>query len=233
MEPLKTDQGSYLGRIVGMGLTSDGNPLLLYGVSGRSEPSKQRRAYPDIHAGIVRIDPIGELTSEQEAIRDLIIYNAMKLNPTLAVVSNGRQTDEIFDLVTRFHNPNRLLTVLYGMGPEPDKYSTPRIGGAFYNNGAKEGIAFKDEALPAKKRSEIWQVDLGRGRVEFTSTYNGSISNPEPPPHPYTISRRVSGGSAQELAQELYDAIDPNIVVCAVAAVLTDGNWNLAVRNAR
>ena len=233
MEPLKTDQGSYLGRIVGMGLTSDGNPLLLYGVSGRSEMSKQRMAVADIHAGIVRIDPIGELTPEQEANRDLIIYNAMKLNPELAVISNGRQTDEIFDLVTRFHDPNRLLTVLYGMGPEPDKYGTPRIGGVFFNNEAQEGIVFKDEEIPEGKRVKIWPVNLRRGMIEFTSTYNGSISNPEPPTYPYTISRRVSGTSVQELAHEMYDAIDSDLVVCAVAAVLTGGNWDLAVRNAR
>lgn len=234
-------EGSYPGRIVGVGCTPSGKPLAVYAVSGRSEMSKLRKAV--IVGNSVQITPLGELTPEQEANKDLIIYRAISVNIAnqALVVSNGKQTDPIFHLICHYGLSlyDAIYATMYTMGSEPDRYKTPRLAGLVLpHTNVKRILSMvaADETQPEDKRAEVALLDAGTsGQVEFICTYTGDFDNPKAPElnwhKDWIYSAGVESDSANEIAQELYDAMDEKVRVSAVAAVLEDHGWMIEVCN--
>ncbi len=235
-------KGSYPGRIVGLGVTKSRKPLAIYAVSGRSEMSKERRA-AIVNDG-VQIEPLGELTPEQEASKDLIIYRAIRIDVSSKglVVSNGRQTDPVYDLIFHYGLGVRdaIYATMYTMGFEPDRLCTPRLAGVFRLQSAHIERALSmvvaDDGQPSGKHVEALLLDpIDPGKVSFITTYTGDFENPQAPvlekQDNWIYSTAVEGDSAEEIAQELYEAVDANVRVAAVAAVLETGGWSLAVHN--
>ena len=136
---------SYIGRVVGVGATKDGNPVLLYGLSGRSPPSRARIAV--VHGSRVAIEPYGEMTPEQMSEAQRLVYDAIMISNTSAigVVSNGKQTGSIYRGYMRKHDAsgrvmkdvsvpttnsiNRALKRWGHEGKAGDRYRTPRTAG--------------------------------------------------------------------------------------------------------
>ncbi len=233
---------AYLGRVVGVGLTKNERPCGIYAVSGRSEGSRMRIA--EIAEGefpSVKIGPYGELSPQQEAQRDLLFYNAIKINngKRRAVISNGKQTDPIELMLQEIEKEERELdfplAIAHGFvdqkGAEPDKFRTPRIAGII----DEEGRA----ALGIVTNYGLNTVNAGSRKISYVSTYAANPLNKSEIiipdrldiPFGHIISKSIS--NPQELADDIYDLIDQNFVVCSAAAVWNPDTqrWDLAVRN--
>lgn len=234
-------EGSYPGRILGVGQTKSGKLLAIYALTGRSEMSKQRRAV--IVGNSVQITPLGELTPEQEKNKDLIIYRAMSIhvpNRTL-VLSNGKQTDPIFNLICHYGLSihDALYATMYTMGFEPDSLKTPRIAGIILTSPHAKRIlsmVVEDKTQPEGKMADIATLDAGTpGMIDLISTYTGDYDNPKAPElnlHKNWIhTLNVEGDSAEEIAQEVYDALDEKVRVSAISAVLEHDGWMINVCN--
>jgi IMP cyclohydrolase len=234
-------EGSYPGRIVGVGRTKSGKPLAVYALTGRSDMSKQRRAV--IVGNSVQITPLGELTPEQEKSKDLIIYRAMSIHvpSRTLVLSNGKQTDPIFNLTCHYGLSihDALYSAMYTMGFEPDSLKTPRIAGLILTSPYMKRIlsmVVEDKTQPEGKMADIATLDAGTpGMIDLISTYTGDFDNPKAPElslHKNWIhSANVEGNSAIEIAQEVYDALDEKVRVSAISAVLEHDGWMINVCN--
>lgn len=115
----------YLGRGIFFGLSPDGNTALIaYFIMGRSENSRNRifiKTEDGIRTKIV--DP-----SELED-PSLILYVPVRQRESQVIVSNGDQTDTIYEALLLGHSfQDALMTRTY----EPDApHYTPRISGIF------------------------------------------------------------------------------------------------------
>lgn len=234
-------KGSYPGRIVGVGCTNSGKPLAIYAVTGRSEMSKQRKAV--IIGNNVQIAPLGKLTPEQEANKDLIIYRAMSINISdqTLVVSNGKQTDPVINLVCNYGLSlyDSTFSAMYTMGYEPDKLMTPRLLGVILpkpNVRRLLSMVVADNTQPEGKRADVALLDPGLpGQVEFICTYKGNPENPESPildmHKNWIYTTKIQNDLAKDIAQEVYDALDEKYRVSTIAAVLEDDGWLIEVCN--
>lgn len=232
----------YLGRIVGVGRTETGRPFVVYGVSGRSDSSRQRKAVP--YDRRIAIGPLDQMTEEQHQQASLLMYDAITTSNELAVavVSNGKHTNDIYDSLYK-HAPLRRLvysplerllhTPLEEWGAEPDRYHTPRIAGIIDLDGyAALGIVTK-----AKRPGVVSFVNVPSGKALVLSTYTGESTEPEAPNYRRTfdIIRKINlvGDTAPELAVSFFEWMDPEFVVCTASAVWFDEDyaWELAVKN--
>jgi len=216
---------AYLGREIWLFLTEDGRPGALYSVSGRSLPSRQREAvyYPEEKR--VAIEPLDKL----EKADPLRHYNAMRFQDDLLVVSNGLHTEDIFNLPDR----ESLRTILNKWGPEPDKYSTPRITGVINNSLFSLGI------IAPKTQAEVAELELDIGMAYGISTYSGKGIEPEPFEIDKLIKRqlpksKIEGKSPKSIADFFASkVIDPEFFVCCSTAVWNEelGEWGLFILN--
>lgn len=235
---MKNPIGPYPGRQLFIGLTPDGKPCLAYLVTGRSPASRERKAMQIENK--VAIGPLQSI--EYDPLRH---YTALEYdnNTGVAAISNGIQTDAIFEVYRLLQNvqsePGKeyLETVMEGAGAEPDSMHTPRIGGVVTRkaNGAVVcAVSIKRHDM----RARAWNVETTKGSMTGVSTYGGDLENPPPfgPTHSLPkIKLEVSG--AREIARYLFDISaaenqGQDIRVCSVGAVLTDNGWEVAIVNA-
>lgn len=238
---------AYLGRVVGLGRTEDRRPFVVYGVSGRSEASRQRRAVP--YRARVAIEPVGEMTPEQLQRVNLLVYNAIKVSNgrfgedvsdwvyPYAIVSNGRHTDSLHRVCKNWGSdePTELRGVLKRFGPEPDRYKTPRIMAISSDTGLRVmGIIAEDD----KPRITTFLDDKETwGNAFVLSTYSGRTPEPEAPTfrRAREIIRKIplEGNAPEELSGSLFNWMDPEFVVSTAAAVWynEEVKWVLAVKN--
>lgn len=252
----------YTGRRVAVGLTSDNEPVLLYGVEGRSEASRSRIAI--VHGSRVSIEPAGQLTPEQEAMKSRIVYDAIMSNAEkkTAVVSNGRHTGSIFraymkefggDWPARETDAHWLVSrVLKRWGHEGkqgDRYNTPRIAGLFDRRYGLVPCVLGIVTEQVMSKDYDWWLNTTRalsesGAIRYITTYTGETEEPQAPvfqsASEITKTQHIEGKTAQELAEEMYTFMDPNVVVCAAVALWVStpvegsypkGKWELAVKN--
>ena len=237
---MNNPNGPYPGRQLFLGLTVDGDPCLAYLVTGRSPQSRERIAVPIKNR--VRIGPIDN--AEYDPLRHYLAVEYDN-NTGIAVVSNGIQTEAIFETYRLLHNtqsmpnPDYMGKLLDGAGAEPDSYRTPRIAGTITSrtNGDNPvyviGIKLYDQ--PAK----IFQLEPKRGTMIGIPTYGGDLDNPEPfNPNSSLPKLELKAGTAKELAQYLFDLSNvsykgDDIRVCSVGGTYsrTIHMWELAVVN--
>jgi IMP cyclohydrolase len=225
---------AYFGRIVAVGRTVQDEPAVIYGISGRSEGSKKRKLALEKYEGMqcVHVREIGELTADQRARYDIFFYPAIVAHGSLAVVTNGNHTKDLVDtILSEPHEDGNFAEALDGREYEPDDYSTPRIAGQ---------ISWFDEeplveaAVLSKESRNLMIIDkLASGLFACISTYQGKGDEPEKPEKGRIWHQKFSGASAQELADELYNWLEPDKRVATGSAVMKHSSreWQLAVRN--
>lgn len=230
--------GSYPGRQLFLGLTAGGRPALAYLVTGRSVPSRERKAVRRENAVI--IGPLG-----QQPYDPLRHYTAVKYDATcgLAVVSNGIQTEAIYEVYRLLYHtgnqpsPGYLKMVLDGAGAEPDSLKTPRIAGVVTRR--KNGAVFYLGIKKSSRQATIWPLETETGKLAGIATYNGDMDHPEP----YRTERGLlrlecPSNDPGEIAGQIYDISaashqGEDIRVCAIGGVLAeDGHhWEMAIIN--
>lgn len=122
-------ENAYPGRGIVLGMTESGSHYVqVYWVMGRSENSRNRLLVEKFEDNSflrkIKTEPF-----DASKVKDpsLIIYNAMRERDIFHIVSNGDQTDTVYDFLSRGMNPDDALET---RDPEPDAPNfTPRITG--------------------------------------------------------------------------------------------------------
>ncbi len=170
---------SYPGRGIIIGLTPDEkNIVQVYWIMGRSENSQNRVFLQDPN-GFVRTKAFDESKMTDPS---LIIYHPVKFLGKKHIVTNGDQTDTIFDYLSEGKSiESALMTRQY----EPDGPNfTPRISGLV--DLENDGIAYELSILKsfdnteASSNRQFFKYGTGvAGIGHFISTYQGD-GNPLP-----------------------------------------------------
>lgn len=228
--------GPYPGRQLFLGLTVDLRPCFAYLVTGRSLESRQRKAVQIENT--VRIGPLGD--TPYDPLRH---YTAVKYDNSsgIAAVSNGIQTEAIYETYKLLFNVNTVATkdymgkLLDGANSEPDSLHTPRIAGVVIANRGNPlfiiGIKIHDAPAAA------YPVAPDAGHLTGMSVYKGNLENPEPTsPTARLFWLEFNGSTSQDLTKSLYDISaatykDEDIRVCAVAGIYSGSSWDMAIVN--
>jgi IMP cyclohydrolase len=234
---LKNPNGPYPGRQIFLGLTCDNQPCFAYFVSGRSPESRQRNAVAVENK--IRIGPLGNAQYDPLRHYSAVIQDNLS---GLAAISNGIQTEAIFETYRLLHNTGSRPTVDYmekimdGAGAEPDSYHTPRIAAVVTGELDRVGliIGLKSQDVPAK----VQRVEVHPGNIVGISTYRGDMDKPEARSPEDQLSRlEFKWKSAEELARYIFDlsAVLYNgndIRVCSVGGIRTGKRWDISIWNA-
>lgn len=235
--------GPYPGRLLFMGQTEENKPAFLYLVTGRSPGSRARVAMP-VEGGVI-MGPSGD-----ESYNPLIHYPAVRFNHDtgLAVVSNGIQTNAIFETyklmadLRRYPRDEYLDMLLKGAGAEPDSYHTPRIAGVESKNYFQGLLESHFSLLGITTRHDSRLIDGTSipGAMKGVSTYDGSMLDPKPfsfASYPYLGTELKT---PEELAAYLFGIADSkyngnDVRVCTIGGVLlndasdAERRWDIAV----
>ena len=162
-------------------------------------------------------------------------------NSGIMVVSNGIQTEAIFETYTLLCKVESLPAGAYlekimeGAMAEPDSMHTPRIAAVISGDVYLIGIV-EDEFS-----ARVFRIEPQAGTMTGISTYIGDMENPEP----FDIFSELpklefKGSRPQELADYLFDISlatnnGDDIRVCAIGGVFDKENhtWDLAIVNLR
>lgn len=197
-------QNSYPGRGIVLGRHADGDKAVIaYFIMGRSENSRNR---------------IFTLESEQAMKTEafdpaklsdpsLIIYYPVRVLDDVTVVTNGDQTDTVYDFLkhgSTFEAALRTRT----FEPDPDNF-TPRISGIIDRKTGDYRLSILKSANndPASTRRYFFEYTSPRaGEGHFIHTYECD-GNPIPsfPGEPKEVP---IGGSIDEFTEKLWDALD-------------------------
>ena len=130
---------SYVGRGIVIGTTEDGTKAAAaYFIMGRSENSRNR-VFTEKN-GEIKTEPFDVSKVEDPS---LIIYNAVRKLGDSLIVTNGDQTDTIYDLMSAGKSFKESLETREF---EPDAPNlTPRVGGFF--NFKKSGLSYEVSIL--------------------------------------------------------------------------------------
>jgi len=207
----------YPGRFIILGKLETGQELVVYGVTGRSESSRARRFEQD--KGIIRTAPTNPEVLKKGNPK-LLIYNAIRKLDKNIVVSNGAQTDLIYDAIhsldfdkspaeifaSAFRNPCLVDGIdLTAFEPDEPNY-TPRISGLLTPRGAGLAIAKHQNGRVLRT---FFDFPLVPGRGKLIATYTGVNQNPLPSFAGEPLDIGIPFTGLQSLAQVFYDAIFP------------------------
>jgi len=119
----RLSNSSYPGRGIVIGMTPDGtHAVQIYWIMGRSENSRNRIFKYEGKTLRTRAFDESKLTDPS-----LVIYNAMKVFKNIHIVSNGDQTDTIYNFLEKGSTFNKALDTRKFEPDEPN--FTPRISG--------------------------------------------------------------------------------------------------------
>ncbi len=164
----------YPGRFLLAGLSSEGEEVLAYAIMGRSENSRNRIFVKE--DGMLKTKAYDESLLEDPS---LIIYNAMRENESFTVLTNGDQTDTVFEAIS---SGKTLEDALIERTYEPDEPNcTPRISVLFDRKDSSYSLSIirKAENSDAPERI-IYSYKGERGMCHVIHTYMDD-GNPLPP----------------------------------------------------
>jgi IMP cyclohydrolase len=201
----------YVGRFVCVGKTREGRWYLGYRVSSRSFPNRR----------VLRGDGRATVMPTEDAPpsdNPYIAYNCFRSDGQVGIVANGSHVDPMVDKVSLGYPIRDALGFCsLALDFEHDSYNTPRVTAALDASRGRAylGIVADDQLL-------IRQVRPSPGEGLLIATYE--LTEPTP--------IYLSGGSAQELADNLFAAAYDHPVGTMVA-MPTHAGWELAIHNAR
>lgn len=182
----------YLGRMIIIGRTIDGrNDVVAYAVTGRSPPSRARELIR-LEDGTIKTNVTDE-KQLKEGNPKLLIYNAIRRYHDSFIVTNGAQTDLVFDTMERLrmagdyvtpagilvksferpylvegNKPDELIDLtLYE--PDPPNW-TPRISGVLTRDVAALSIVRWNDGIPERN---FFEFSLMAGKGKMLATYTG------------------------------------------------------------
>jgi len=154
--------GTYVGRVVAVGRTTDDRVAVMYRVSSRSFPNREAR----LHDGAVAIVP--RAGSESDIFRNpYIAYNCLRVVGDYAIVGNGSHTDPVAEKIAQGASVRDAMALaLLTLDFEKDQYGTPRIAAA-----VRRGEGCGVLGVVRSDGIEVVRVALERGECAFVATY--------------------------------------------------------------
>jgi IMP cyclohydrolase len=152
----------YIGRIVAVGMTPEGNAAAMYRVSSRSFPNREATKKGETVSIMPRAGFENDLKKSP-----YIAYNCIRIAGAYAVVSNGSHTDPIAEKIASGMSPRDAISLgLLAMDYEKDDYNTPRIIAVISHETPVGflGIIRKDALL-------VKEFALKAGEIYYVSTY--------------------------------------------------------------
>ncbi len=224
----------YPGRMILIGQdTADENEVIVYAITGRSPASQKRKIVIDkgLEFDAIKTVPT-DPTAIEKGIPALLIYNCIRMFQDNLIVSNGAQTDIIYETVKNlkkndpsispaevfaeaFKKPHEIKGDKQSLSIdltrfEPDSpHFTPRISGIVTRKGAALHIVKNIEEHPIK---DIFKIPLLGGRGKGITTYTGrNVLKGEKIPSfegaPFDVE--FQGKTAEEVARDVYEALGP------------------------
>ena len=219
---------SYPGRGILIGRSEDGKKAVIaYFIMGRSENSRNRVFEP---VG----DDLRTRAFDESKMQDpsLVIYNAVRVLDDTTIVTNGDQTDTIYDFLAASKTwEDALRTRTF----EPDGPNfTPRISGVVCNKTGAYRLSIlksddNDESSAQRFFFVYPQPKAGEGH--FIHTYMG-VGNPLPSyegvPTPVTEC-----GDLAQFTEDIWQSLDPDNKISLFTRFidLETGKWETEIRN--
>jgi IMP cyclohydrolase len=191
----------YPGRFIILG--KDGEDFVaIYGATGRSSSSLDRRY---IQEG----NEILAVQLAEGGNAELLTYPAFRFLENGIIVANGRQIEK----VSKNSVPSTAQQLLNDLGEEtyePDENKTPRITGAYFENGShvQAGLHIV-RATGTNSKEGAWEVPLVSGEGKYIATYGGEDLHPAPSFKGKPFCVTLSYGSPENAAQSIFAALSP------------------------
>lgn len=219
---------AYPGRGIVIGKSGDGRQMMvLYFIMGRSENSRNRVFVADG-------DGIRTQAFDESKMRDpsLIIYAPVRVHARGTIVTNGDQTDTIYDALSAggsFEEALRTRT----FEPDAPNY-TPRISGMVYSGEDRYSLSIlkSGDGDPAVTRRQFFDFcGTPAGTGHFIHTYQGDgspLPSFEGEPVPVALC-----GSLETLADAAWNSLDPDNKVSLFAREIdiTTGRFQTKIYN--
>ena len=235
MRPLSEvlEKNEYPGRGIVIGRSSDGKKAVAaYFIMGRSENSRNRIFVEDGEG--LRTQAFDESKVEDPS---LIIYAPVRVLGNKTIITNGDQTDTIYELMDKQQTFEQSLR---GRVFEPDAPNyTPRISSIMHIENGSYNFAMSlirtDGGDPAScLRYTFAYEDPKAGEYKFIHTYKGN-GNPLPSfeGEPELVS--VPDGSAEDVAGAIWKSLNKDNKVSLFVRVtdIETGKYESAIINAR
>jgi len=156
----------YVGRIVAIGQTRNGNNVGMYRISSRAFPNRSTKLSSNLVSVVPRAGFESDLTKSP-----YISYNCIRIAKSFAVITNGSHTDPIAEKIDMgYPVRDALALALLAMDYEKDNYKTPRIAGVI---SLESNLAY----LASVKENSlvVRDFELEPGICFYVATYEHSI----------------------------------------------------------
>ena len=188
----------YPGRMILAGAGKYGEPVLAYALTGRSANSRNRVLV--LEDGMLKTRAYDESLLEDPS---LIIYNAMRKKGDEIILTNGDQTDTIYD-------EDSLEKALAVRSYEPDAPAfTPRISLVYDEDGDEYRLSIirkADDSDECVRKIFTYKKENGIGHMIHTYMGNG-----DPLPSFSTLPVRLSlPENAEELSLAIHSSMQPS-----------------------
>jgi len=237
----------YHGRMPVALVTPEGRPAAGYLVQVRSLPNKKRKF--ELLSDRLYAAPLDPKDLEKPDA-DLIFYHTMLSKNGMLFVTNGAQTDMQTlrsKSVRNFHdnfsgNQNDFSgripfseaeAIMSDWGYEPDNMFTPRVALVRYPGCALFAIVSKHENGGVGVIS-VGVTEASIGLPTYTESNGQAVSlSVENSGYLYEnlVHIPVTGNTAEEIANQLYEFSDPKLIVASAGAVFRNGKWEIAFKN--
>jgi IMP cyclohydrolase len=213
---------AYPGRAIIIGRTPDDrHDVVVYAVTGRSRSSQARRLVHE-GGGTVRTE-VTDRQPSQSGNERLLLYRCLRPFPGGLAVSNGAQTDLIWETIRhlmesaplppaeeilrqafqRPHLPSGVDVTRY----EPDAPTyTPRISGCLAGDAALAIVRRRPDGSP---QWNYFTVPLKPGQGRLLATYSGENRDPLPAFAGDPREVGLIGRSPGETAEAVFQALSP------------------------
>ena len=235
MTPLSEvlENNEYPGRGIVIGKSSDGKKAVAaYFIMGRSENSRNRVFVEDGEG--LRTQAFDESKVEDPS---LIIYAPVRVLGNKTIITNGDQTDTIYELMDKQQTFEQSLR---GRTFEPDEPNyTPRISSVMHIENGNYSFAMSvirsDNGDPSSCLRYTFAYETPKaGEYRFIHTYKGN-GNPLPSfeGEPELVS--VADGSVSEVAQAIWKSLNKDNKVSLFVRVtdIETGKYETEIINAR
>ncbi|QSH40006.1 IMP cyclohydrolase [Lentisphaerota bacterium ZTH] len=202
----------YLGRIVAVGMNSNGKAVGMYRVSSRSFPNRETRKQGETVSVMPREGFEDDLKKSP-----YIAYNCVRTAGKYAIVSNGSHTDPIAEKIAMGLPPRDALTLsLLAMDYEKDDYDTPRIAAVIQQecSTAWLGIVRKDGVM-------VRAFKLEPGKAYYLSTYEKNTPRDENADSAFE-ALTAQAACSYSIREGVFSEFEHPVTAAAVVAAGTD-----------
>jgi len=209
----------YVGRIVGVGRTLEGQLTASYRISSRSFPNRAaRRSGRSIQ--IVPETGSADATSDSP----YIAYECLVWDERFAVVSNGTHTRPIFERLKAGNTArDAIMAVLVGLDREFDQHDTPRICGVLDIAGDRLWLG-----SITMQSIHVMPMTVEAGQLAYLTTYGFPYLVPDQVDRSFA-ARNADLACQHMMKESVFGQFEKP--VCAAAAVITANGVQVATLN--